>query len=114
MLPLLALLSTLQCDLVLLVEILFDVANGFLERHRLRIRVLRQKRDAQDPTDGVEPQDGSLDKHRCDTRQDVQIESLDWRIEVKSRSKTVSALTDGNWPIRGIEMTETTRNALIM
>lgn len=114
MLPPLALLSTLRSDLLLLVEPLFDVVNGFLERHRLRIRVLRQERDAQDPTDGVEPQDGSLDKHRCDTRQDVQVESLEWRIEVTSRSKAVSALTEGNWPMSGIEMTETTRNALIM
>lgn len=52
-LPFSALLSTLPCDLILLAEILFEVVNGFLECNGLRIFVLLQKRDAQDPTDGV-------------------------------------------------------------
>ena len=53
MLPLPAFFSTLQCNLILLAEPLFDVDNGFLECHRLRIRVLLQRRDAQDPTGAV-------------------------------------------------------------
>lgn len=49
----------------------------FLERHGLHIHIFRQNRDAQHPTNDVQPQDTRLREHRGDTRQDVQVETLE-------------------------------------
>ena len=89
--PLPALLSTLPCDLILLAEPLFEVVDRFLKCHGLRIRVLRQKWNTQDPTDSVSPQDRSLHKHRCDARQDIQVKALKGWMKVMSWSNPEGA-----------------------
>ncbi len=50
---------------------LFNVIYGFLERHGLRIPILRQNRKTQYPTNNVSLQYRGLDDHCGDARQDV-------------------------------------------
>jgi len=99
MLPLPAFFCTLQCDSILLAEPLFEVVNGFLECHGLRIRVLLKKRMRK--------------IRRALFSRKTEVCTSVVAMPVKTY-KTYKLRPNGNWPMSGIEMTETTRKALIM
>ena len=69
--PLLTFQSALPRYLILLTEPHFKMIYGLLERHGLQVRVLRQKRKTQHPTNNVSLQDRGLGEHHGDARQDV-------------------------------------------